>query len=195
MKAAFATHRRRFSFVAIIYFLLPWASVGFPLMAGPILLMRGYNLSDTLLYVTLITVGPTVGSLIAGVFVDRIERRVALVASAAIMAAAVMTFWITSSAMWLAGALGVFGVATAIYVTVLTLYAAEISPTGVRTFVTSSAWAINRGASAIAPVLLLPMIASHSAVSAMLPVSAALLGSMLLIAMFGPNGAAGRAVD
>jgi putative MFS transporter len=195
MKTAFATHGQRFSFVAMIYFLLPWASVGFPLMAGPILLLRGYNLSEALLYVTVITVGPTVGSLITGLFVDRIERRVALFGCAAIMAISVMTFWLTSSAPWLAGALGIFGVATAIYVTVLTLYAAEISPTGVRTFLTSTAWAINRGASAIAPVVLLPLIARHSAFSAMVPICAALLGSMLLLAMFGPNGAAGRAVD
>jgi len=188
-------HGRRFSFVASIYFLLPWASVGFPLLTGPVLLLRGYDLSAALLYATLTTIGPTVASLVAGLFVDRIERRVALVGCAAVMLITVLTFCVASSRALVAGALVTFGVATAIYVTVLTIYAAEIFPAGIRTFATSTAWAINRGAAVVAPVVLFPLAAAHSATVSMLPICLALGASILLIALFGPNGAAGRAVD
>jgi len=193
-------HGGRFPFVASIYFLLPWASVGFPLLTGPVLLLRGYDLNDALLYATMTTIGPTLGSLVTGLFVDRIGRRVALVGCAAVMSIAVVMFCFSSapplgSPPLLGAALVIFGVATAIYVTVLTIYAAEIFPAGIRTFATSTAWAINRGSAVIAPVVLFPLIAGHSAMVSMLPICAALGASMLLIAIFGPNGAAGRAVD
>ena len=192
---SFQAHGRRFTFVACIYFLLPWASVGFPLLTGPILLVRGYDLSDALLYATMTTLGPTVGSLVTGLFVDRIERRTALAGCAVVMAIAVVVFWLSSSRPWLATALVTFGVATAIYVTVLTIYAAEIFPAGIRTFATSTAWAINRGASVIAPVILFPLVASHSAAASMLPICVALGASIILIVTVGPNGAAGRALS
>ena len=136
-----------------------------------------------------------VASLVAGLFVDRIERRVALVGCAAVMSITVLTFCVASSRALVAGALVTFGVATAIYVTVLTIYAAEIFPAGIRTFATSTAWAINRGAAVVAPVVLFPLAAAHSATVSMLPICLALGASILLIALFGPNGAAGRAVD
>lgn len=184
----------RFAFLASVYFLAPWATVGFPLLTGPILLSQGYDLSQALLYVTLATVGPSLGSFVTTSFVDRFDRRVILVGCALVMMIAVAVFALARSPTNLASALLVFGVATAIFITALTIYAAESFTSSVRTFATSSAWAINRAASAIVPIILLPLLHAHSVVVAMLPICLALAASLALIALFGPEGAARRVV-
>ncbi len=94
----------------------------------------------------------------------------------------------------LATALIVFGIAGAIYITALTIYAAEIFPAEVRTFATSSAWAINRAAAALVPVLLFPLVGAQGVFVSMLPICVALGASLLLITVHGPDGAARRAV-
>lgn len=187
--------RGRFAFLASVYFLIPWATVGFPLLTGPILLSQGYDLSQALLYVTLATVGPSLGSFVTTAFVDRFDRRVILAGCALVMIVAVAVFALARSPMNLASALIVFGVATAIFITALTIYAAESFTSRVRTFATSSAWAINRAASAIVPVILLRLLDAHSTVIAMLPICIALAASLSLIVLFGPEGAARRVVS
>jgi putative MFS transporter len=187
-------NRRRIAFTASIYFLLPWATVGFPLVTGPILLRQGYDLNQALLYVTLVTVGPSIASFLTTPFVDRFDRRVILAGCAVFMIGAVAMFALARSPASLATALIAFGIAAAIYVTALTIYAAEIFPSEVRTFATSSAWAINRAASAIVPLILVPLLGIHSVAMSMLPICVALGASLLLIGMGSPNGAARRAV-
>jgi putative MFS transporter len=159
------------------------------------LLSQGYDLSQALLYVTLATVGPSLGSFVTTSFVDRFDRRVILAVCALVMIVAVAVFGLARSPTSLATALIVFGVATAIFITALTIYAAESFTSSVRTFATSSAWAINRAASAIAPMILLPLLSAHSVLIAMLPICVALAASLALIVWFGPEGAARRAVS
>lgn len=184
----------RFVLVASIYFLVPWASVGFPLLTGPILLRQGYELSQALLYVALTTVGPSLGSFVTTSFVDKFDRRVILSGCALVMLGTVAMFALARSPSSLAAALIVFGIAAAIYVTALTLYAAEIFPSEVRTFATSSAWAINRAAAAIVPVILVPLIGAQSVFMSVLPICLAMGVSVLLIVVYGPDGTARRAV-
>jgi putative MFS transporter len=182
----------RFAFVAGIYFLLPWASAGFPLLTGPILLREGYDLNQALLYVTLAAVGPSIGSFVTTSFVDKFDRRAVLGACALVMIGAVALFASSRAPGALGAALIVFGIATAIYVTALTLYAAELFPSEIRTFATSSAWAINRAASAVAPIVLFSLVGTQGVIISMLPICVALGLSVLLIAVHGPNGAARR---
>jgi MFS transporter, putative metabolite:H+ symporter len=185
---------RRLLYVCAIYFLFPWAAVGFPLLTGPVLLLRGFDVSRALLFVALTTVGPTVASLITGAFVDKLGRRTTLCAAAALMIAAVLLFALCRSPSWVGGALVLFGLAGAIYVTALTLYAAEIFPSNVRTFATSTAWACNRAAAVVVPIALLAVITPRDSLLPLLPIVMAMVASMMLIGV-GPRGAAGRAVD
>lgn len=186
--------KRRLLHVCAIYFLLPWAAVGFPVLTGPVLLLRGFDVGRALLYVALTTVGPTIASLITAAFVDKLERRTLLCGSAALMVVSVLLFAFCRSSLWVGGALVSFGVAGAVYVTALTLHAAEIFPRGVRTFATATAWACNRAASVVVPVALLAVITPRDSWLPLLPIAVAMLASMILIG-FGPRGAAGRDVS
>jgi putative MFS transporter len=192
--ASMRGHGGRLAFVSGVYFLLPWASVGFPLLTGPILVLRGFDVRQALLYVTLTTIGPTLASLVTGAFVDRLERRATLAGCAAVMVATVIVFALARSPVWVGGALVAFGIAAAVYVTALTMYAAEIFPSRIMTFATSFAWSCNRGAAVIVPVVLLALITPHDSFGSLLPVGIAILASLVLVC-FGPQGAPGRALD
>ncbi|MET0291578.1 MAG: MFS transporter [Steroidobacteraceae bacterium] len=181
-------HRGRLTYISVVYFLFPWAAVGFPLITGPILLLRGFDVSRALLYVTLTTVGPTVASLLTGLFVDRVGRRSLLACCAMLMAAAVLTFALARSALWVTSSLVLFGTAAAVYVTALTLYAAEVFPQEIRSFSTSTAWACNRAAAVLVPIVLLALVETRDSLLSLLPIIAAIVIAVLLIG-FGPKGA------
>jgi MFS transporter, putative metabolite:H+ symporter len=189
-----AGFRRRFGILAVLYFLQPWASVGFPLLTGPILLSRGYDLSHTLLFVAVAAAGPPISTVIVGAVIDRLERRAAMSIFAAFMFLAVVTFFSATSPSWIMVAIVCFGIALALYVPVLTTYAAEVFPAVVRSSTTSAAWAINRIASAIAPVVLLPLLATTGPTAVAVIICCALLGSIFVAISFGPPGHAGRPV-
>jgi putative MFS transporter len=187
--------RHPFLFVSGMYFLHPWATSAFPLLTGPVLLDRGIGLTDTLLYIGFATLGPTVGTLCMGLFVDRFDRRATLLACALLMLISIVTFFVAQSAIGLLFGLVAFGVGVALYSPAMTLYGAELFPTRSRTAATSAAWALNRLASALGPVLLLPLLKTHGPAVLGIVVGMALVGSGLLVGAFGPAGAAGSPVE
>jgi putative MFS transporter len=88
-----------------------------------------------------------------------------------------------------------FNLVGAIYVVGLNLYGAEVFPTRVRATVSSVTWAVNRVASALAPLALLPLLKSAGALAMSSVIAAALLASVLAVAIFGPVGVARRPVE
>ena len=110
------------------------------------------------------------------------------------MVACVLAFAFSNSEGLVASALVTFGVAAAIYITALTLYAAEIFPGEIRTFATSTAWACNRGAAVLVPLVLFALIGPQGATSSLLPIVIAITVSVCLIG-FGPKGAARQPLD
>jgi putative MFS transporter len=187
--------RHPFLFVSGMYFLHPWATSAFPLLTGPVLLDRGIGLTDTLLYIGVATLGPAVGTLCTGLFVDRFERRVTLLACALLMLMAIVTFFAAQSAICLLFGVLAFGVGVALYSPAMTVYGAELFPTRTRTAATSAAWGLNRLASALVPVLLLPLLKTQGPAVLGIVVCMALVGSGLLVGVFGPAGAAGSPVE
>ena len=71
--AAGGRYRVRAVLIAAMYFLSPWATVGFPLLSGAVLVEKGFRVTDSLLYLGVAMFGPTIGVL-AGVARDRPDR-------------------------------------------------------------------------------------------------------------------------
>lgn len=182
-------------FVSGMYSLHPWATIAFPLLTGPVLLARGMGLTHTLVYIGAAALGPAIGTLCAGLFVDRLDRRGVLIGCAALMLASVVVFFAASSGVLLLSAVVAFGIGVALYSPAMTLYGAELLPTRTRASGTASAWALNRVASVLVPVLLLPLLHTHGPLALSFVVCAALIASALLIGLLGPVGAAGTAVE
>jgi putative MFS transporter len=181
--------------VAALYFSAPWAIAAFPFLTGPILLARGYNLTDTLLYIGLATFGPAVSTFTVGPLVDRIERRVSLSLCCALMLLAVGIFFALDGPVVLTIAVVSFSIGVGIYTAVLTMYGAELFSTSSRARATSTAWAGNRIASVLVPFVMLPLLHQAGSLAVGAVISVVLIGTIALIAFWGPRGAAARAVE
>ena len=182
--------KARFAFLVALYFLHPWATLGFSLLTGPILLARGYDLKDTLLFVGMATFGPSLSTWIAGLLIDRLQRSTALALSGVLMLAAAIVFFTLPTAGWITIAVVAFGIGSGFYVPLMSTYGAEIFITGAQASATASAWAINRIGAVAVPIVLLPLLQERGAGSVALCIYLALGLSILLVSVLGPRSPA-----
>lgn len=153
-----ALPKARLALIVLLYFLIPWATVSFPLLSGPILLERHFSLSDTLFYVGLANFGPIVATIMSGLVVDRFRRERMLAACAAGMLLSVLLFFAAHAVLAMAVAMLVFGIGSALYMPTMVMFGGEAFAAGVRGRAVSVGWACNRLAAAVAPMLLIPLV-------------------------------------
>jgi MFS transporter, putative metabolite:H+ symporter len=193
--AAGRRHRARAALLTAMYFLSPWATVGFPLLSGAVLIEKGFRVAESLFYLGVTMFGPTLGVLAGAFVIDRIERRTALVLTAGAMALLGLAFAASNDPTTLMMLGLAFLLIGAIYVAVITVYDAELFPTEMRASVSSTTWAANRIASALAPIVLLWLLKDHGALVMFGMIAAALGVSIVLVVAFGPPGLARRPVE
>jgi putative MFS transporter len=174
--------------------LCPWATIGFPLLAGAVLVQQGFRVNDSLLYVGVAMFGPTIGVLLAALLMDRIERWKALALCGVAMALTGLAFAASGTPLPLMAAGLIFQMLGAIYIVGMNVYTAEAFPTRIRAAVSSTAWAINRVVSALVPLGLLPLLKSAGALTMFSVIAVALVVSAALVSIFGPRGLTGRAL-
>lgn len=177
-----------------MYFAAPWATVAFPLLMGAALIEKGFQLSDSLLYIGISMFGPAVSSILASFVIDRFERRLALIVFSLGMIGSAALFAASSDPVPVMVAAILFQVFSLLHVPTLTIYGAELFPTRYRARTSTAAWSINRLASAIAPLILLPMMKSLGIWPMVSLVLGALVLGILLVAV-APNGRAGQTVE
>lgn len=184
--------RRTALFVAL-YALAPWATLGFPLLSAVVLLEKGYRIDQSLLFAALSMLGPPLGTLLAALVIDRLERRACLAALAGTMAI-LGTVFAASDAFLTLVLVGIaFNTAAASYGAILSIYATEVLPTRLRASVLTWAWAAGRVASALAPFVLLPALASYGPHGMFTVLTAVLLASGALL-LGGPRGLSGQPI-
>ena len=188
-----ASPRRRWPLVAALFFLSPWSTVAFPLLAGAVFAQKGFKIADSLLFIGLSAFGPLVGTLLAAFGVDRLDRRLALAACAAAMLLAGVAFVGSDVPAGLIVAGAVFGMFLSVYVSALNLYGAELFPTRARASSLASAWAMNRVGAAVAPLLLLPLLREQGPPAMFVLIAAALLAGIGLL-FVAPRGQQRRPV-
>ncbi len=150
--------RWRFAVVSLLFFLTPWATVSFPLVTGPILITRGFDLSGALLYIALASCGPPIGTLLSALLIDRIDRRLALIAYNGGMLLLLGLFASSSVSLGLAVALVGYGLFTSLTIPTMMVYGAEQFPAAGRSKAVTLAWSFNRIGAAAAPLILLPLV-------------------------------------
>ncbi|MDB5528760.1 MAG: transporter [Devosia sp.] len=188
----FGAHWPNVVLIAALYLMRPWATVGFPVIAGAVLIAKSYRLDQSLASVGIGGFGAALGALLAATVVDRLPRRTSLaICSLALMGAGLL-FAIGNDLMVLVLAMAAFNFLAAIYGPLLSIYAAEIFPTGIRASATATAWSANRIGSALAPLALLPLLQFYGPVLVLATIAATLLVNLILIAAFGPRGLAGQ---
>jgi putative MFS transporter len=184
---------RAWATVALLFFASPWSTVAFPLLVGAVLIHRGFQLQDTLLFVAVSNFGPVLGAILGALGIDRLERRSTLAGCATLMLLSGAGFvWASTPAAVMLCATA-FTLAAALYVPSLSVYGAELFPTTSRASAFGSAWTFNRIGAATAPLVLLPLLQSSGSDALMLVVGASLLSSLILL-MWAPPGKTRRAV-
>lgn len=191
----FGRYWPRVVLIAAIYLFRPWATVGFPLIVGALMIAKGYALDRSLLSIGFGGFGAAAGALLAAFVVDRIERRMALTLVSAGLIATGLVIASSSSYELLVGAIAAFSFLAAIYGPLLSIYAAEIFPTDIRASATATAWSMNRVGSAIAPLALLPTLQAAGPLMTFATIAVSLVLSLALIALFGPKGRARLSVE
>jgi MFS transporter, putative metabolite:H+ symporter len=181
--------RARFGFVAALFFLQPWSMTGFSLLTGPILLARGYDLKDTLLFIGLGTFGPSLSTLMAGTLIDRLQRRTAIVLSSLLLLIAAIVFFEFQAEGWMTVAVVAFGIGSGFFIPLMGTYAAEIFIAGAQGSAIATAWAINRVGAVLVPLALLPLLHRGGAESVALCIYLALGLTIVLAGVLGPRRA------
>ncbi len=186
---------RRAIFLAALYGLGPWATIGFPLLSATVMLQKGFRVADSLLFAGLSMLGPTIGITILAFFFDRIERRIALMLCAATLVVLGLAFDFGSTLTLLVLLGFSFNLASAAYSALLSIYGAELFPTDRRAFATSAGWAVGRIVAAFVPIVLLPLLATQGPIAMFGVITIVLVVSILLIALAGPPGRARKPVE
>jgi hypothetical protein len=74
------------------------------------------------------------------------------------------------------------------------MYGAELFPVVSRARATAVAWAGNRVASVLVPIVMLPLLHQAGASAVAVVICVVLIGTMVFVTLWGPGGAAARAV-
>lgn len=188
-----AAQRRRTGWFVVLYGVAPWATLGFPLLSAVVMLQKGFRVDQSLVFGALSLLGPPLGTTLTALVVDRLERRACLVALAAAMAGLGTVFAAGSSFPVLVLAGIAFNTAASTYGGILAIHATELLPTAVRASALACAWAGGRVSAALAPIVLLPILAAHGAHAMFGVITLALVLSGLLL-LGGPRGLSGRTV-
>ena len=188
-------HRSRAILVAAVYFLSPWATIGFPLLSGAVLMKKGFSLSDSLFYSGITQFGPALGTFLIALVVDRCERRSTLIVLGGAMALLGLVFAASEAPGALMASGTAFLLTSVVFVCVLGVYVAELFPVTLRAGATTGTWAVSRIASALVPLALLPLLRGYGPLAMFAVVAAALVACLGLLIAFGPRGLAGKPVE
>ena len=178
--------------VSAIYLMRPWPTVAFPSLLGAMLVARGWNISSSLLAVGIAGFGAAAGAMLGSFVVDKVERRTALTVVTVLMLIAGAVFGATEDALVIYVSGTLFNLLGASYGPMLSIYASELFPTALRARSTATAWAANRLGSAIAPLVLLPLMGAYGVTLVLVSIGATLAVNLALVLIFGPRGLAGK---
>ncbi|MDL2406946.1 MFS transporter [Rhizobium calliandrae] len=174
---------RAISLVAL-YFLSPWAAVGFTVLSGAVLVQKGINVRDSLFYLGISTLAPIFGAVFISSFVDKMQRRTFLVFCSIAMAVLGIAFG-GSNEPWVLITSGLaFNLMVTLYMPVLVLFATESVPTLHRAGVTSWAWASNRLGSALVPLVLLPLLVNFGGLVMFSAIAVTLIAFAVFVALY-----------
>jgi putative MFS transporter len=137
--------------------------------------------------------GPSIGSMLVAPFVDGWERRKTLACLSISTLLAIAAFVFSGEPALLVAGYFAFGVFAALLTPTITLYVAELFTTSERARASSHAWTMNRVASAVAPLVLVPVVRANGPATAFL-VLALVGGVTIAVLASAPAGQQRRAV-
>jgi len=179
--------RKRTAMMAVFHVLQSFGYYGFGTLVPLVLVAKGFPVVQSLGFVALTFLGYPVGSLLSLPLVERLERKVLLVASGLGMAVFGLLFGLSDAP----AAIVIFGflytVISNVFSNSFHVYQAEIFPTRLRATASGSTYALSRLSNALLPFILLPVLAAFGPVAMFGVVSAAMVVVALDIGLLGPR--------
>jgi putative MFS transporter len=179
--------RKRTAMMAVFHLLQSFGYYGFGTLVPLVLVAKGFPVVQSLGFVALTFLGYPVGSLLSLPLVERMERKVLLVASGLAMAVFGLLFGLSDAP----SAIVIFGflytVISNVFSNSFHVYQAEIFPTRLRATASGSTYALSRLSNALLPFILLPVLAAFGPVAMFGVVSAAMVVVALDVGLLGPR--------
>ena len=180
-------YRVRTAMMAVFHLLQSFGYYGFGTLVPLVLVAKGFPIVQSLLFVALTFLGYPIGSLLSLPLVERVERKILLVASGLGMAVFGLLFGLSDAP----GAIVAFGflytVISNVFSNSFHIYQAEIFPTRLRATAAGSTYALSRLSNALLPFILLPILTAFGPVAMFAVVSAAMVAVAVDIGVLGPR--------
>lgn len=177
---------KRYVMLAIFHLFQSFGYYGFGTLAGAVVKSRGFDVTDSTLFIALSFLGYPIGSLLSIPLLNTIERRTLVIAS--ILSVAVFGFGFAYSGNTVL--IVAFGVLTTcasnVFSNAYHVYQAEIFPSRVRSTAIGSTYALSRIMSGVLPFILLPVLSSYGPAAMFGVISAALLIVACAVRALGP---------
>jgi MFS transporter, putative metabolite:H+ symporter len=189
-----APYRRRLTMLTIFHLLQTWGYYGFGTLVPTILVARGYDVTHSLLFSSVIFLGYPCGSLLSLPPIKRFERKYLLVAASVAMALLGLAFGASGSAAGIIGFGFCFTLISNVFSNTYHIYQAEIFPTTLRATATSWTYSLSRLSSGAMPLVLIPVL-DHAGASVLFTVVATAMALVALdVLTLGPL-TAGRTLE
>ena len=187
-------YRQRMLMMSVFHVFQTFGYYGFGTLAALVLVGRGYDLTSSLTFTALSYLGYPIGSALSIPMLKWFERKVLIMASAALMALCGMLFATADYAVLIV----VFGflttVASNVFSNAYHVYQAEIFPTGARSTAVGLTYSLSRLSSGMLPLILIPVLNHYGATTMFGVVVVALLISITAVAVGGPR-TSGRSLE
>lgn len=187
-------YRQRYFMWAVFHVLEVVGYYGFGTLAPTVLLARGYNVTQSLLYSSLSYIGYPVGSAISVFLLDRFERKYLLMITSGLMAAFGLGFGLSSDSVSIVTFGFLFTVTGQIFANAYHVYQAEIFPTPVRGTAIGSTYALSRVSAGSMAFILLPLLDIGGPGLFFTAVGSAMVVILLIIWVWGPR-TTGRSLE
>jgi putative MFS transporter len=160
---------------------------GFGTMAPLVLASKGFSVLTSLTYTTIAFAGYPIGSALSVLVIEKIERRVLIIASALAMATFGLGLGFATSAFVIATLGFLYTLVSNVFSNAFHVLQGEIFPTAIRGRAAGSAYGLSRLSSAAMPFVLLPVLNRYGAGVMFAVVAAAMAVVIVDIGLFAPR--------
>lgn len=180
-------YRGRLIMLSVFHFFEPFSINGFGLLVPLILVAKGMTITNSLEYSATSYIGYPLGSLLAVLIVERLERKWLLAITGVLMVLFGIGFGFASAT----NAILLFGFAFAICSTIFGnawhVYQGELFPTHARATASGLAYSASRLSTALLPFILVPVLYRSGTVAVFAIIGVATLIAVADVVFFGPN--------
>ncbi|KVH02884.1 MFS transporter [Burkholderia sp. BCCIQ04A] len=153
----------RYVMLAIFHLFQGFGYYGFGTLAGTVVKSRGFDVTDSTLFIALSFIGYPIGSLLSIPLLNWIERRTLVIVSILSIAVFGLCFAYSGNTVLIVGFGFLTTCASNVFSNAYHVYQAEIFPAGVRSTAIGSTYALSRIVSGALPFVLLPVLVDYGA--------------------------------